>query len=260
MRPSRYVQEPTRDAPYGDAAVRVRPRAPRRRRQVVAGTALLALLAGGVAADRVAATRAQSRTAEAFQDGMGTPERPTVHVSGFPVLTQLAEGSLRHVDITAHDIPARGTSRPLPVTRLSVGLDGLRTSGPADEARARSVTASAFLSYEDLSDALGLDLSPGDAPGRIDATAGLPLVGDIAVSTAVSAAGGNRIAFTDVRVTRGHLIPPAKALLDQALTEPVPLRNIPDGLRLRSVTTTDEGITARFTGKAVTFRTDSTTA
>ncbi|WP_345653364.1 LmeA family phospholipid-binding protein [Streptomyces siamensis] len=226
----------------------------------MAGTALLALLAGGVLADRVTAARAQSRTAEAFQDGMGTPKRPTVHVGGFPVLTQLAEGSLRHVDITADDIPARGSARPLPVTRLSVRLDGLKTSGPADEARAGSVTASAFLSYEDLSDALGLDLSPGDAPGRIDATAGLPLVGDIAVSTALSAADGNRIAFTDVRVTQGRLMPPARALLDKALAEPLPLPNIPDGLRLRSVTTTEKGITARFTGKAVTFRPDSTTA
>ncbi|MFG3518542.1 LmeA family phospholipid-binding protein [Streptomyces bobili] len=43
---------------------------------------------------------------------MNTPSRPSVHIRGFPVLTQLAGGTLRHVDVTAHDIPARGFVRP----------------------------------------------------------------------------------------------------------------------------------------------------
>jgi hypothetical protein len=180
-----------------------------------------------------------------------------VHVSGFPVLTQLAEGSLRHVDITADDIPASGTTRPLPVTKLTVGLDGLKTSGSAGEAHARSVEATAFLSYEDVSDALGLDVSQGDEPDRVDVRVSLPLAGDVTVNTAVSAAGGNRIAFTDVRVTQGELIPPMKTLLDRALEEPVPLQNIPKGLHLRSVATTENGISARFTGKSVTFHPSS---
>src|SRR5947207_2142426 len=87
----------------------------------------------------------------------------------------------------------------------------------------------------DVSGALGLDISLGDEPGRIDATVSLPLAGEVSVSTAVSAAPGNRIAFTDVRVNQGKLIPPAKTLLDKALEEPVPLQNIPEGLHLRSV-------------------------
>ncbi|MFF3941418.1 LmeA family phospholipid-binding protein [Streptomyces phaeofaciens] len=252
--------EPGGEPRYGDSAVYVSPPSPGRRRRIVVAVSLVALLAAGVAVDRVATARAESRTAEAFQDGMGTAERPSVHVSGFPVLTQLAEGSLRHVDLTAHDIPADGASRPLPVTRLTVGLDGLETSGSADEAHARSVDATAFLSYEDVSDALGPDVSRGDEPGRIDATVGLPLVGDVTVSAAVSAASGNRIAFKDVRVVRGTLIPPLKALLDKALEEPVPVRNVPEGLRLRSVTTTRDGIDARFTGRSVTFRPSSSSA
>lgn len=257
-------REPHVQEQYEHAAMYASPPPPARRRKVIAVASLAALLIGGVVVDRAAAARAESRTAKAFQEGMGTPERPSVHVSGFPVLTQLARGSLRHVDITAHDLPARGTARPLPVAKLTVGLDGLKTSGSADDAHARSVEATAFLSYGDVSNALGLDVSPGDEPGRIDATAGLPLAGDVTVSTAVSAASGpgagNRIAFTDVRVTRGELIPPAKALLDRALREPIPLRNIPEGLRLRSVTATEGGISARFTGKAVTFRPGATSA
>ncbi|MET7698015.1 DUF2993 domain-containing protein [Streptomyces sp. NPDC005485] len=254
MYQSRHHQEPVGEMHYSDPAVYVSSPAPRRRRRIVAAASLVALLVAAVVVDRVAAARAQSRTAEAFQEGMGTPDRSSVHVSGFPVLTQLAGGSLRHVDITARDIPASGTARPLPVTKLTVGIDGLKTSGSAEEAHARSVAATAFLSYEDVSNALGLKVSQGDGPGRIDVRVSLPLVGDVSVSTAVSAAGGNRIAFTDIRATRGELIPPVKALLDKALEEPVPLRNIPEGLRLRSVATTGNGINARFTGTQVTFR------
>ncbi|MFE2271918.1 DUF2993 domain-containing protein [Streptomyces lavendulae] len=186
--------------------------------------------------------------------GMGTAERPSVHVRGFPVLPQLAEGSLSHVDLTAHDIPADGSTRPLPVTKLSVGLDGLRAAGSADESHARRVEATAFLAYEDVSAALGVSLSRGDEPGRIVATASLPLAGDVTVSAAVSAAKGDRMAFTDVRTIQGELIPPLKALLGKALEDPVPLENAPEGLRLRSVTATENGIDARVTGRSVTFR------
>ncbi|MFD3924769.1 DUF2993 domain-containing protein [Streptomyces sp. NPDC058614] len=258
MYQSQHDEEPVAGPYYGDGALYVGSPAPGRRRRILAVASLAALLVGAVVVDRVAAARVESRTAEAFQEGMGTPERPSVHVSGFPVLTQLARGNLRHVDITARDIPARGTTRLLPVTQLTVGIDGLKTSENADEAHARSVEATAFLSYEDVSEALGLDVSQGDEPGRVDATVGLPLAGDVTVSAAVSVADGNRIAFSDFRVTEGELIPPVKALLDKALEEPVPLRGIPEGLHLRSVTTTEKGISARFTGKSVTFRPSST--
>lgn len=46
----------------------------------------------------------------------------------------------------------------------------------------------------------------------------------------------------------------------RALDEPIPLQNVPEGLRLRSVTTTEDGIDARFTGRSVTFRPDSSSA
>ncbi|MFF7946364.1 LmeA family phospholipid-binding protein [Streptomyces griseorubiginosus] len=254
---SHREEEYAGEAHYGDSSTYVSPPTRARRRMIVVAATLVAVLVGGVAVDRIAADRAESRTAEAFQDGMGTAERPSVHVSGFPVLSQLAAGSLDHVGLTAHDIPADGTTRPLPVTKLTVGMDGLKTSGNADAAHADSVTATAFLSYADVSSALGVQVSQGDEPARVDATARLPLVGDVTVSAAVSAASGNRIAFTDVRAERGELLPPLKSLLDRALNEPIPLRNVPEGLHLRAVTTTEDGIDARFTGRSVTFHPDS---
>ena len=89
-----------------------------RRPVVIAVGALVALLVVPVAVDRFATARVESRTAKAFQEGMHTPSVPEVHVRDFPVLTQLAAGTLRHVDITAHDIPASDTTGPLPVSQL----------------------------------------------------------------------------------------------------------------------------------------------
>ncbi|MEU2235811.1 LmeA family phospholipid-binding protein [Streptomyces vietnamensis] len=246
--------------PYRGDALSVGSSAPRGRRLTVLAASMAALLTGGVAVDRIAAARAESRTAEVFQDGMGTADRPSVRVSGFPVLTQLAKGSLRHVDLTAHDIPANGSTRPLPVTKLTVRLDGLKTSGSADKAHADHVGATAFLSYGDVSGALGVRVSPGGEPGRISATAVLPVAGDVTVSAAVSAATGNSIAFTDVRTVRGELLPPLKTLLDRALEDPIPLENVPEGLHLRSVATTRDGIVAAFTGRSVAFRRGSSSA
>ena len=260
MYQSHRDEEYVGEARYGDGSVYASPPTRTGRRMIIAAASLVALLVGGVSVDRIAAARAESRTAKAFQDGMGTADRPSVHVRGFPVLNQLAADRLDHVDLTAHDIPAGGTTRPFPVTKLTVGMDGLKTSGSADEAHADGVTASAFLSYADVSSALGVQVSQGDESGRVNATASLPLVGDVTVSAAVSAAGGNRIAFTDVRAEQGELLPPLKSLLDKALDEPIPLQNVPEGLRLRSVTTSEDGIDARFTGRSVTFRPDSSSA
>lgn len=258
MHQSWYDTEPAHGR--GSVDVSPPPAGRRRRAVIVVAVSLAVLVVTAVGVDRFAAGRAEGRTAEAFQDGMHTPDRPSVHVRGFPVLTQLASGTLRHVDITAHDVPAHGSARPLPITRLTIGVDGLKTSGDAGEARARAVDATAFLSYEDLSDALGPHLSQGGEPGRVRAAVGLPLGGEVTVTTAVSAASGNRISFTDFRAADGAPSGPVQALLDRIFADPVPLRNIPEGLHLRSVTPTASGVDARFTGRRVIFRPDSSKA
>ncbi|MFJ8537182.1 DUF2993 domain-containing protein [Streptomyces sp. NPDC093591] len=240
---------PPYDAPYdGNES-----RRPRRRRTAVAAV-LVALALLPVAVDRAVAARIESRTAKAFQEGMGTPLPPEVHVRGIPVVTQAASGTLSQVDITAHGIPARDATRPLPVSELSLRLNGLTKSDDDGEARARSAQATAFLSYEDVSKVLGLEISQGGRPGQVSAAILLPLGKEVTVTTTVSAASGNRIAFQDFQVAGGVLPGGGNALLDKVFERPIQLRNIPDGLRLRSVTTTADGLTARFSGRSVTFR------
>ncbi|MGW3931805.1 LmeA family phospholipid-binding protein [Streptomyces microflavus] len=66
---------------------------PTRRRTLVAG-GVAALLLTALAADRVAAHQAEHRTARAFRSATGTAELPDVDVRGFPVLPQLARGTI----------------------------------------------------------------------------------------------------------------------------------------------------------------------
>ncbi|KPI11504.1 Protein of unknown function DUF2993 [Actinobacteria bacterium OK074] len=222
----------------------------------VATGALLALALVPVTVDRAAAAWAEARTAKAFQEGMDTPAPPEVHVRGFPVLTQMASGALREVDITAHDIPAYGYTRPLPVTELTLQLKGLTHSDDDSEAQARTAKATAHLSYPDLSNALGIEVSQGKGPDRIRASIPMPFGDEVSVTTTVSAASGNRIAFKDFEVTGGALPAVGQKLIEKVFSEPIQLRNIPEGLRLRSVTTTASGVDARFSGESVTFRPD----
>ncbi|MEV0635881.1 DUF2993 domain-containing protein [Streptomyces sp. NPDC050619] len=226
------------------------------RTDVIAVAALLTLAFLTVSADRLATAWAEARTAKAIQDGMETPAPPAVHVRGFPVLPQLAVGTLRHVDVTAHDIPARGTDRPLPVSELTLRLDDLRKSDDDSAAHARSAEAVAHLSYADVSNALGLEISQGTRPGQVSAAVLLPLGNEVTVTTSVSAAFGNRVAFKDFHVTGDRLPAVGEDLLDKAFEEPIQLRNIPAGLHLRTITTTATGLSARFSGRSVTFHPD----
>ncbi|MFJ5306628.1 DUF2993 domain-containing protein [Streptomyces sp. NPDC088350] len=209
-----------------------------------------------VVVDRVATAQVESRTAKAFQEGMHTPSVPEVHVRGFPVLTQLASGTLRRVDITAHDIPASDLTGPLPVSELSLRPAGVRRSDDDTKALARSADATALLTCTHVSDALGLEISRGARPDQVRATVLLPPGDDVTVAANVSVLSGNRIAFKNLQVTGGLLPEVGRVALSRVFERPIQLRNIPHGLRLRSVTTTEHGLGARLSGESVTFRSD----
>ncbi|MFF1447668.1 DUF2993 domain-containing protein [Streptomyces sp. NPDC058274] len=225
------------------------------RKYVVAAVALAGMSA---AADRAALAWTEHSTADAFQDAQGLTSKPEVTVHGFPVLTQLAGGTLDRVDIEESDIPAGQDGRRMPVTRLKVRLDRLRRSSDASAAHAASAEATAFVSYRDLSEALGLDVRYSDdsrkgAP-RIEAGTDLPLVGEATASARVAVAGADTIAFRSVRV-EGALPASLKADLSGVLERELKLDGVPAGLALKSLTTTPDGLTATLSGKDVTFHT-----
>ncbi|WP_406340960.1 DUF2993 domain-containing protein [Streptomyces sp. NBC_00648] len=218
------------------------------------------VLAGlSVAGDRAAAAWTEHRTADAFQKAQGLKAAPHVEVHGFPVLTQLAGGTLDRVDIEASDIPAGRDGGRLPITTLNVELDRLRRSSDATEAHAASAKATAFVSYQDLSAALGVEIGYSQdstkSEPRVAATASLPLVGKATASARVDVAGDHALAFRSVKV--GDDLPKAvRTIVTGMLERELKLDGIPDGLALKSLTTTPDGLTATLSGEDVTFRTD----
>lgn len=104
---------------------------PRVLRKSVIAVACLAMAGTAfVIVDRVATGLAESRTAQAFQEGMGTPKCPSVDVRGFPVLTQLASGTLRKLAarLLKTAVEAAGeTGDP----RGPADVVGLAATGPA---------------------------------------------------------------------------------------------------------------------------------
>jgi hypothetical protein len=165
-------------------------------------------------------------------------------------------GQLRHVEVTADDLPASGT-RPVPITTLHLNLCGLRSYGQSHAARADTAQASAFISYADLSSALGLQITEDRRPGRVDATATVPLLGAVTVGARLAADGANAIAFQDLS-TQGDLPPGADALIRQVLAQPLQLQGVPRGLRLVGVSVDGTGVNAQFTGSDVDFTTYGT--
>lgn len=145
------------------------------------------------------------------------------------------------------------------MTELALELDGLTKSDDDSEARARSAEATAFLSYADLSDTLGLEVSQGYGTNRIRARVLTSLGFEVTATTTVSVASGNRIAFKNFEIAGRVALPESGAkLLDKVFAEPIALRDIPEGLHLRSVAPTPRGLTAHFSGKSVTFHPDDT--
>ncbi|MER7834337.1 DUF2993 domain-containing protein [Streptomyces sp. NPDC096040] len=243
----------------GDGTGRPRMSWARRRPVKIAAAFLIALPLVAVGIDRGVAWHMESKIADGFKSGMDTPKEPSVTISGFPVVTQAINGTLDHVHIAAHGIPADG-SRPVPITELDVNLDDVKSSGDKSEAQADTADATALLSYSDLSDALGVQISQGTGAGRINVSVGLPMGIQVSLSMRVAATANNSIAFSDFRGSQGALPTPVENLLNQKFEEPLPLKNIPEGLHLQTISTTDKGIVAHLSGHTVTFKPGSSAA
>ncbi|PVC90108.1 DUF2993 domain-containing protein [Streptomyces sp. CS131] len=206
-----------------------------------------------VAGDRVLTRIAESRTAEAFQAGMDTPERPSVRFGGFPLTAQLVSGTLKQVDITAQDIPGGEGPHAVSVSRLSLHATGLNFAD-AEELRAGAVEAAVALSYADLSKAIGFEFTQGPKPGQLTASVPLPLDHRVKVTATLAVTTDNHIAFRDFEVTDLPLNNIASALLTKVFEEPIKVDDLPSGLDLRTVGTTAEGLEIRASGRSVVFR------
>ena len=224
----------------------------KRWRVIVPALAAIPLLAVGL--DCAARVFAESQTADAFQRATGASTSPHVRIGGTPVLTQMARGTLDRVDISAKQIPA-GADSPVPISDLNVHMTKVKKGSDANGAHAGSATATAFVSYQDLSDALGIEVKAGSAPGHIAATVMVPMIGELTVNAQVVKGGPASIAFKDVSVASDQLPESARDLISGIFDRDIPLDNIPKGLTLDRISTGSTGLSVELSGHDVTFKT-----
>lgn len=225
------------------------------RRVLIAVAVLAGLL---VAADRIALVVAERAAAVTLQNSQHLPQRPAVSISGFPFLTQLAAGEYGHIHVRANGVQTTAEGHDVRIAGLDVTLRHVTVASDFRSATSRSATATATVSYADLSQVLGVQLQyAGD--GRISATTSAGVIPGVAVAgtaTATPHVSGDSLVFSDVQVSvAGQPVPPGlTSYFTSAFGTSVPLTGLPFGVHVRSVAASAGGVTITLTASELTYR------
>jgi DUF2993 family protein len=233
------------------------PRRPSRlgRRLLIALLVVVVLL---VVADRIADAVAEHEAATLLQRSQNLAHRPDVSVTGFPFLTQLVSGDFDEIDVRADDLMVGDGNRQLRVRRLDVAMHDVHVARDFRSATSKSSTATAKIRYSDVAGTLGVTLAyAGDH--RVRATHTVTLAG---VSVPASATAGvhlsdsGELTFVDPKVTvAGQSVPTeVSSYFSGVFGTAIPLRGLPFGVQVRSLSAGPDGLTVRLTAQQLTFR------
>ena len=234
--------------------------APRRRsrlgrRLVIVLLVVIALL---VVADRVADAVAEHEAATLLQRSQNLTHRPDVSISGFPFLTQLAGGDFDEIDVRADDLIVGDGNRQLRVRRLDVAMHQVHVARDFRSATSKSSTATAQIRYSDVGSALGVALAyAGDH--RVRATHTVTVAGVSVPATATAGVhldGSGELTFVDPKITVAGRSVPAEvsSYFTGVFGTAIPLRGLPFGVQVRSVSADADGLAVRLTAQQLTFR------
>lgn len=232
--------------------------APRRRhrgrRLIVALVVLAGLL---LAADRIALVVAERAAAVTIQRSERLAAAPSVSVSGFPFLTQLAAGDFGQVTVRATGVVAGSGSRQLRISAVTLVLHQVRVARNLSSATAASGTATGTISYADLSRAIGLTVTYAGSIGRVRTStsitlAGQRITGSITAGLSVQASS---LSFDHPAVeVSSAMASVATPLLQTAFGPPLALGHLPFGARVQAVSVGPAGITIELAGANLVYR------
>lgn len=218
-----------------------------------------------VVADRVAVHVAEGKVAARARSAMALPEEPTVAIRGFPFLTQVLNGTLRHVDVTATGFQAQVDGQAVPLDTLEVGLRDVELTDDYSGAVARRATGTGLISYDELTRTFGKLIGPhsngfgvefgyaGDE--RLKLTLQATVMGQTVdvgdVTGRVTLVDGQQITLEadheDIPVDSDEV----RGMIRQQLDVERTLTGLPDGMSLRNVTPTEEGLSLNVAGSGV---------
>ncbi len=221
---------------------------------LVAAVVLLVLL---VAADRVAVLVADRALATQLNSQLGTP--PSVHVGGFPFLTQAVAGRYDDIEVTAPRVTRSG----LVLTDLSASLRGVRVplsaalGGSVSSVPVDRLSVAAVVPFAGLqSRAKGLTLTQSGDGVRVSGS--LRVLGrDLAASALASVAlDGTTLVLraTSIEVDGAPVAGSVASALTGRLDLRIDLSDLPYGVRVTSVRATPAGVavTGTATGTVLT--------
>jgi hypothetical protein len=222
---------------------------------VLGGLLLVALLLVGV--DRLAAYAASRIVADRLKTSEHLTTTPQVTIRGFPFLTQVFDGRLREVDVTAHDVDRGG----LRFVTVSAELTGVRLDlsrllhGHLGAVPVQSGRAQASVSYADLdryAAVRGLPVAFHAAGTRLAVTGRLTVLGQTVAASADAAVGvaGGALTIRYVPGGSGAQAPVAD-LLSRVLAYRIDTGRLPFGFRLRSVRVGQTGLALAATATGI---------
>jgi hypothetical protein len=220
------------------------------RRLVWFVVSILVVLAVLLVADRGGVLIAQSAAQSRLADYGQFQSKPTVHIHGFPFLTQAARGKYRDVEIQSDavsfgnvqsaqlDVHLDGVS--LPLSKLS---GGKVTSLPVD--RVNGTVEISYAEVARLSQVKGLTLARAGNGVKVTGQVNLPVLGSVAISgtgTVGVASGSLRLDVTALDVGGAPVTGAALSAISAALGSAVVVPTLPYGLTIQSVQPTDTGL------------------
>jgi hypothetical protein len=225
---------------------------------VIALVVLVGLL---VAADRIALVVAERTAASTIQRSQHLDHTPSVSVAGFPFLTQLVAGDFHQVTVRAKDVPAGSGARALTVSAVTVVLHRVHVAGDLSSVRAESGTAAGTISYANLSKAIGTPVryaGTSNGVGRVSVSATVSIAGRSITGTVTAgiALSGSTLTFTHPSVGAGVGQLPAAALatLTAVFGAPLPLGDLPFGVRVDGLHAGSAGVTIDLSGADLVYR------
>jgi hypothetical protein len=185
-----------------------------------------------VVLDRLLLLVVQRVAAGRVRTWLGTTERPSVRVRGFPILVDLARQRLRRVEVTARGVDGQG----LRVQELRAQARGVTLRGGV-----RSLAGSGLISYQALSAAAPVTVTYG-GNGTLRVSAGVSVLS--AAGTARPHLSGNVLSLHPTHVST--------PLLGTIRVERLPaisyrLRELPHGLDI-DLNPTERGLAFTFDG------------
>lgn len=217
----------------------------RRRFPLKTTIALVVLLLLLFGADRVAAAVTENQLASRFQSQMSLSGKPSVDITGFPFLTQLAARDFRNIVVTGHNL----TDRQLDLASINVTASNVHINSTSS-ATIGSLNGSVTVTLASLANAGGVPASIKLTPGSGNTVnASVSVFGlDATAHAEVTKEGSNKI---HVHVTDAGGIP--SSVLGNLADFTVSIPDLPAGVSVSGVSVTSAGVRVNFTGSHMTL-------